>query len=97
MSPKMPRRSKVNREADLSDLEARLARTLRPVAPPADLVQRLRERITLPPPRLVAKRLASWKFFFAVVGGTLSGLALIITLARALFYLVGRRHAGQRA
>ncbi len=88
----MPRRKKTPSPPEtLTDLETRLAGTLKPVAPPSGLARRLRERVRLPEPRLLAERIANWRFFFVIVGGTISGLALVITLARALFHLVGRR------
>jgi hypothetical protein len=74
-----------------TDLEAHLAGTLTPVAPPIDFNQRLRERVRMPEPRLIAERIASWKFFFVAVGGFMSAMILIITVARALFHLTGRR------
>lgn len=93
----MPRRNTTTTavsESTFSALEAHLAGALRRVAPPRDLPQRLRERIHLPQPRLIAERIASWRFFFVIVGGVISGLALILTVARALFHLVGRRNLG---
>lgn len=88
----MPPRKKTSLSTEsLADLEARLAGALKPVAPPNGLTRRLRERVRLPEPRLLAERIASWKFFFAAVGGTISGLLIAITLARALFHLFGRR------
>jgi hypothetical protein len=81
-------------EEILSDLEAHLAGTLKPVAPPMDFSQRLRARIHMPQPRLLAERIASWRFFFVVVGGVISGALLMITVARALFHLTGRRNLG---
>ncbi|GER79022.1 MAG: hypothetical protein M5U11_01100 [Anaerolineales bacterium] len=74
-----------------TDLESRLAGTLKRVAPPRGFVQRLRDRVHIPEPRVIAERIASWKFFFAVVGGVMSGMVLILTVARALFHLFGRR------
>jgi hypothetical protein len=78
-------------EETLSDLEAHLAGTLRPVRPPKGLAQRLRDRVHMPEPRLIAERLTSWRFFFVAFGGVISGMLLIITVARALFHLFGRR------
>ncbi len=57
MSPQRAKRSKADQQVGLSDLETRLARVLQPVRPPADLAQRLRERISLPPRRLMTRRL----------------------------------------
>ena len=75
----------------IMNLEARLAGTLKPVQPSSDMVQRLRERIRFPAREEIALRLGEWKKMFLIFGGVMSGLLLIITLARAFFYLVGRR------
>lgn len=76
----------------LHSLEAHLAGTLRPVAPPPNLAQRLGRRIRIPERRLLAARLQDWKRLFLVLGSVLSGMALVITLARALYYMTARRH-----
>ena len=75
----------------LLDLEERLAGTLKPIRPSQDVVQRLRERIHFPDREEISSRLMDWKRMFLVFGGVMSGLLLIITIARAFFYLVGRR------
>ena len=85
-----PRKSTPPPAENFTDLEAHLAGTLTRVAPPRGFPQRLRERIRMPEPRLIAERIASWRFFFVVVGGVMSGMVLVITVARALFHLVGR-------
>jgi len=72
-------------------LEAHLAGTLKPVTPPMDVVQRLRERIRFPQSREIVSRLRDWQRMFFVFGGVMSGLLVVITLARALYYLVGRK------
>lgn len=74
------------------NLEERLSRTLKPVRPPRDVVQRLRERIRFPAREEIQSRLQDWKRMFFVFGGVMSGLLVMITVARALYYLVGRRH-----
>ena len=86
-------RSKTNTLPDdiILNLEARLAGTLKPIQPSSDMVQRLRERIRFPAREEIALRLGEWKKMFLVFGGVMSGLLLVITLARAFFYLVGRR------
>ena len=76
---------------DLESLEAHLAGTLRPVAPPRDFAQRLRNRIHLPERRVLIGRLQDWNRLFLVFGSVMSGMLLVITLARAFYYLVGRR------
>jgi hypothetical protein len=75
----------------LLDLEARLAGTLKPIQPSRDVVQRLRQRIRFPAREAIVSQLGDWKKMFLVLGGVMSGLLLVITLARAFFYLVGRR------
>ena len=81
-----------NPDDELETLEAHLAGTLKPVAPPNDLVQRLRERIRLPARSEIVLRFQDWRRLFLVFGGVMSGLLVMITVARALFHLVGRRH-----
>jgi hypothetical protein len=73
-------------------LETRLAGTLKPVRPSNDMVQRLRERIHLPDREAIVSRLNDWKRMFLVFGGVMSGMLVIITVARAFYYMVGRRH-----
>jgi hypothetical protein len=76
---------------DLAILEAQLAGTLKPVKPSQDLVYRLRGRIQFPQREQLMRRLHSWRSLYLALGGVLSGMLLIITVARALYYLVGRR------
>ena len=84
-------------KTELSDeqiyaLEEHLAGTLKPVTPPMEVVNRLRERIHFPEPRMIVLRLRDWQRMFLVFGGVISGMLVLITVARAFFYLV-RRHA----
>lgn len=69
-----------------------MAGTLRPVTPPVDVVQRLRERMRFPQPEEIVSRLRDWQRMFFVLGGVMSGMMVLITIARALYYLVGRKH-----
>jgi hypothetical protein len=75
----------------LSALEAHLAGTLKPVTPPMEIVQRLRNRIHFPERQVIVLRLRDWQRMFLVFGGVMSGMLVLITVARAFFYLV-RRH-----
>jgi hypothetical protein len=84
-------RSKTLSEDQLTALEAHLAGTLRPVTPPNDVVQRLRERIHFPQSEEIVSRLRDWQRMFVVFGGVMSGMLVIITVARAFYYLVGRK------
>jgi hypothetical protein len=81
-----------NPDEILLDLEERLAGILKPIRPSNDVVQRLRERIHFPAREEITSRLLDWKRMFLVFGGVMSGLLVVITIARAFFYLVGRRH-----
>jgi len=87
----MARQSSTSDEI-LSKLENRLAGVLKPIRPSKDIVQRLRERIHFPAREEITVRLEDWKRMFLVFGGVMSGLLVVITVARALFFLVGRRH-----
>jgi hypothetical protein len=86
-------RSRTLSNEQIDALEAHLAGTLRPVTPPLDVVQRLRERVqSLPAQEIVSRLRGDWQRMFVVLGGVMSGMLVMITVARALYYLVGRRH-----
>ncbi len=77
---------------NFESLEAHLAGTLRPVMLPKDFVHRLRDRVHLPERAVIVSRLQDWNRLFVVLGGVMSGMLAIITVARALYYLFGRRN-----
>jgi hypothetical protein len=54
-------------------------------------MQGLRGRIHLPQHSEIVWRVRDWRSLFLALSGALSGVLLIVTVARALFYLVGRR------
>ena len=72
-------------------LEAHLAGTLKPVTPPMEIVQRLRSRIHFPERQVIVLRIQDWQRMLLVFGGVMSGMLVMITVARAFFYLM-RRH-----
>jgi hypothetical protein len=78
-------------EEDIHVLEAHLAGTLKPVAPSKAIVQRLNMRIRMPNREEINLRFSDWRRLFLVFGGVISGMVLLISLARAFYYLVGRR------
>lgn len=87
------RKSSFTPDEELDVLEAHLAGTLKPVAPPRDIIQRLRERIHMPDRDVITLRLTDWRRLFVVFGGVISGMLVLITIARALYYLTGRKEA----
>lgn len=93
-STKMNKRKPTLSDDQLYALEEHLAGTLKPVTPPMEVIQRLRERIRFPQPEEIAWRLRDWNRMFLIFGGVMSGMLVLITVARAFFYLVGRRHIG---
>jgi len=78
-------------EHELTDLEAQLAGTLKPIRPSRDIIQRLRARIHFPDREEIALRFSDWRRLFFVFSGVMSGMLLLITLARAFYYLTGRK------
>lgn len=72
-------------------LEEYLADALKPITPPTDLVARMRERIRFPQTEEIVLRIGSWRRLFWVFWGVMSGLLVLITVARAFFYFLSRR------
>jgi hypothetical protein len=81
-------------ESQLNKLEASLAGTLKKVAPPHDFVQHLRGAMHFPPREEIATRLHDWQRLFIVFGSVVSGMLVVITVARAVYHLFGRRNIG---
>lgn len=78
-------------EEDIQSLEAHLAGTLKLVPPPNGMVNRLRGRIQMPSRLHIKLRLEDWRRMFLVLVGVLSGMVVLVTLARAFYYLTGRK------
>ena len=76
---------------NIESLEAHLAGTLRPVTPPKDFVQHLRDRIRIPERDVIVSRLRDWNRLILVFGSVMSGMMILLTIARALYYMFGRR------
>jgi hypothetical protein len=85
------RKQTQNSEEEIQFLEAHLAGTLKPVRPPKEIVQRVNRRIYLPNREKSTVHLPDWSRLFLVFGSVISGMLLFITLARAFYYLAGRR------
>lgn len=77
---------------NFESLETHLAGTLRPVTPPNDLLQRLRDHI--PERGVIISRFQDWNRLILVFGSVMSGMLIVITVARALYYLFWRRNMG---
>lgn len=79
-------------DTDLQSLETHLSRgKLKRVPPPSGLVERLRGRVQMPTRSEITLRLTDWRKLFVVFGGVMSGMLLLVTLARMFYYFVGRR------
>lgn len=76
---------------DFQDIEKRLAGTLKLVSPPVELVRRLNRQVHLPSREKMGALSADWNRLFLVVAGVLSGGLLILTIARTMYYFIGRR------
>jgi hypothetical protein len=78
-------------EEDFDVIEAHLAGTLKRVPAPQEMFQRLYNRIQMPTRNEITLRLKDWRRLFFVFGGVLSGMLLLVTLARVLYYFAGRK------
>ena len=87
----MTRQKLILSSEKLSALEAKLAGTLKPIRPPRDIIKRLRVRIRFPDRTEIALRFSDWRRLFFVFSGVMSGMLLLITLARTFYYLVARK------
>ncbi len=72
-------------------IEGRLAGTLRRVVPPPGFVTRLRGHIHVPERTEIAMRLYEWERLLVIFAGILSGAVAVLTVARAMYHLFGRR------
>ncbi len=86
------RKKITDQDPQLDFIEASLAGTLKPVRPRQDFVHRLRERIHLPHREDIVFRLRDWERLLLIFGSVLSGMVVLLTIARALFHLFGRRN-----
>lgn len=75
---------------ELQSLETHLSRTLKRVAPSRELVERLRGRIQMPTRSEITLRLSDWRRLFFVFGGVLSGMLILVTIARMFYYFAAR-------
>jgi len=76
---------------EFNPFEARLEAALHPVHPSRKFVQSMRQRIeTRAPVEVARRRLNDPPALLLILGGVLSVSLLIITAARAFFYLANR-------
>jgi hypothetical protein len=87
----MAARKKTVSDEQLNAIEAHLAGTLKRVPLSNDVIQRLREQIHFPYRERITLHLREWQRMFLVFGGVMSGMLVLITVARAFFHLAGRR------
>jgi hypothetical protein len=75
----------------VNDLESSLSGALKPVSPPVDVMQRLKERMGSLEPHRIAKRISNWELTIITIGSVMSVAMVILTIARALFYFFQRK------
>jgi hypothetical protein len=78
------------KKIDFNPFEARLEAALHPVQPSQKFVQSMRKRIAFKAPVEVSRRLNDPPSLLLILGGVLSASLLLITAARAIFYLTNR-------
>lgn len=78
-------------EEKFDAIEAHLAGTLKRVSAPNDLFNRLYSRIQIPTRNEITLRLTDWRKLFVVFGGVMSGMLILVTLARVMYYFTSRR------
>lgn len=78
-------------EENFDVIEAHLAGTLKRVTAPSDLFNRLYERIQFPTRSEIKLRLHDWRRLFFVFSGVISGMLILVTLARVMYYFAGRK------
>jgi hypothetical protein len=85
------RKDSTENQEQLYALEEHLAGTLKPITPPSELVVRMRDRIRVQQRRDIVSTIDDWQRLFLVFGGVMSGFVVVVTVARAFFYFVGRK------
>jgi hypothetical protein len=88
---KRHRKDTTKNEDQLFALEEHLAGTLKPITPPSELVVRMRDRIRMPQRQEIVSRIGDWQRLLLVFGGVMSGFVVLVTIARAFFYFLGRK------
>jgi len=88
---KKTRTATAETENQLDALEEHLADTLKPITPPSDLVARMRDRIRFPQKEEIVTRLGNWRQLLLVYLGVMSSFLVVITVARAFYYFLGKK------
>lgn len=78
-------------EENFDAIEAHLAGTLKRVPASKDMFQRLYQRIQIPTRNEITLRLHDWRKLFFVFSGVISGMLILVTLARVMYYFAGRK------
>jgi hypothetical protein len=72
--------------AKLTAVEQRLAKALQPIKAPREFVQTVRQRMHFAPPGVAVARVMNPQKLLLILGGVVSGLLVLVTLARAIYY-----------
>jgi hypothetical protein len=88
---KIHRKAATENDDQLYALEEHLAGTLKPITPPSELVVRMQNKIRMPQRQEIVSHFGDWQRLFLIFGGVMSGFVVMVTIARAFFYFVGRK------
>jgi hypothetical protein len=82
---------KAQTQEKFSALEQKLAGAFRPVQAPREFVQTVRQRMKFASPHIAVERAHDPQKLIFIIGGAVSGLLLILTIARAIYYFAKER------
>lgn len=84
------KQTSTSNDSELQSLETHLSRTLKRIPPPSGMVERLRSRIQMPTRSEITLKLSDWRRLFFVFGGVISGMLILVTIARMFYYFAAR-------
>jgi hypothetical protein len=74
----------------IDTMEAQLQAAFKPVKPSREFVKTVKNRINLSSPAVAIRRASNPNSLLIILGSVLSALVLILTVTRALYYLLGK-------
>ncbi len=76
--------------SQLESVEAQLQAAFKPVKPSREFVKTVEHRIKFSSPAVAIRRASNTNTLLIILGSVLSALVLIVTVSRALYYLMGK-------